>query len=492
MTAAHAELWSRIDAFEIDGPSPVALPFSARLAREHGWTREYAARVVREYKRFVFLAMTAGEPVCPSEDVDAAWHLHLTYTRSYWTRFCGEVLGRPLHHDPTKGGSKEQSKHLRMYAFTFEAYRKAFGTEPPSDIWPDAESRFGPDAKQRVVNTARNWVVPKAVVRRGALGLSAAALAVVFATGCAGGFNPFELVGLEFLYFLVPVMIAGVVLGLIYRRVRQGSGFGDEAVPELSWQQAAYVSGGPRRLMTAAIARLVQNGGARVDGDTLRAGDVSFPKYSPVEQEILASLPVRRKGDKGLFQLANKVKAAFADDAAKLNADGLVFTNGGSSGVGCLTALPLVAVLVGLAVPRLIFGIQNNKPILFLAITLGVGLIAAIVLAAARPLRTKKGDEALLKLKVQTLGRSETPHDGGGDLGLAIALFGTAALVGVEYAALQKWYPSQSSGDGGWNSGCGSGCNASGSGCSSGGGGGGDGGSGCGGCGGGGCGGGGD
>ena len=42
-----------------------------------------------------------------SEQVDAAWHLHLTYTRSYWDRFCKETLGQPLHHDPTRGGPAE-------------------------------------------------------------------------------------------------------------------------------------------------------------------------------------------------------------------------------------------------------------------------------------------------------------------------------------------------------------------------------------------------
>ena len=31
-------------------------------------------------------------------DHPSGGHLHLTYTRSYWTTFCGEVLRAPLHH----------------------------------------------------------------------------------------------------------------------------------------------------------------------------------------------------------------------------------------------------------------------------------------------------------------------------------------------------------------------------------------------------------
>ncbi|QDU22057.1 glycine-rich domain-containing protein [Urbifossiella limnaea] len=91
MTPDRAALLARVEAFDIGGPTNPALPFAARLAREHGWSRPYEDRVLHEYKRFAFLAAAGFGPVCPSEDVDAAWHLHLTYIRSYWTRFCGEV-----------------------------------------------------------------------------------------------------------------------------------------------------------------------------------------------------------------------------------------------------------------------------------------------------------------------------------------------------------------------------------------------------------------
>src|SRR3954468_11328291 len=142
MTPDRVALLDRIESFDIDGRD-AALPFAARLSRENGWSRPHADRVIREYKRYVFLAATAAEPVCPSEDVDAAWHLHLTYTRSYWKRFCGDVLGRPLHHEPTKGGPAEARKHIAMYAATLAAYREAFGEAPPADIWPAAAERFG-------------------------------------------------------------------------------------------------------------------------------------------------------------------------------------------------------------------------------------------------------------------------------------------------------------------------------------------------------------
>src|SRR5580698_4696137 len=102
MDSSHADLRARVEAFQLDDPK-AALPFSQRLARENGWTQAFAVRVVREYRRFAFLAIAAGHPVTPSEAVDQAWHLHLCYTESYWNHFCRETLGQPLHHGPTKG-----------------------------------------------------------------------------------------------------------------------------------------------------------------------------------------------------------------------------------------------------------------------------------------------------------------------------------------------------------------------------------------------------
>ncbi|MEO1498644.1 MAG: hypothetical protein AAFV43_15985 [Planctomycetota bacterium] len=160
MNANQQDLWRRIEAFELDAPG-ASLTFTKRLARENGWSHHYARRVVAEYQRFVFLAMTAGHEVTPSDEVDQAWHLHLTYTRSYWDELCGRVLGQPLHHGPTKGGSSEGARFEDQYARTFESYRRAFGEEPPADIWPPAETRFGEAPHWVRVNTQRDWVVAK-------------------------------------------------------------------------------------------------------------------------------------------------------------------------------------------------------------------------------------------------------------------------------------------------------------------------------------------
>ena len=125
----NSDLWKRLDKFEFDSGTP-SFGFADRLARENGWTKAEAERAIFEYKRFLYLAMTAGHPVTPSESVDQVWHLHLTYTQSYWNSLCKEVLGKPLHHNPTEGGSQERVKFQDWYSRTLESYRTCFGEEP--------------------------------------------------------------------------------------------------------------------------------------------------------------------------------------------------------------------------------------------------------------------------------------------------------------------------------------------------------------------------
>lgn len=151
-------LLEKLRSFEFDEPA-AALPFTSRLARENGWTHGYAARVVREYKHFLYLAVAAGHPVTPSEEVDQAWHLHLLYTRSYWLGLCRGILGRDLHHVPTSGGGSEDLKFRDWYAQTLQSYAELLGESPPADIWPAVDKRFAQPGRWRWVDTTRAWIV---------------------------------------------------------------------------------------------------------------------------------------------------------------------------------------------------------------------------------------------------------------------------------------------------------------------------------------------
>ncbi len=176
------ELWQRLAAYEI-GPGDAKLSFAARLARENRWDDAHAARVIHEYKRFCYLACTAGHEVTPSDAVDQAWHLHLTYSRDYWREFCPQVLGKDLHHGPTAGGGHERDRYYDQYAATLASYEATFDEPPPIDIWPDVKRRFGKDPMGQRVNPADVMILDKQFAILGAFGWIALGVVIAVLVG---------------------------------------------------------------------------------------------------------------------------------------------------------------------------------------------------------------------------------------------------------------------------------------------------------------------
>lgn len=180
--AAADPVWQALSAYRI-GPPDASLTFEQRLARENGWSPDLARRVIGEYMRFCFLAIRSGHAVTPSDAVDQAWHLHLTYSRDYWECFCPNVLGTALHHGPTAGGSDEQTRYYDQYAATLRSYEQAFGENAPEDIWPAAAQRFGKDARAIRIHPHKFIFLPRKLA---IISVVLALLVMVFLGGIAG------------------------------------------------------------------------------------------------------------------------------------------------------------------------------------------------------------------------------------------------------------------------------------------------------------------
>jgi hypothetical protein len=159
----NPELWKRLQEFNIDDQNS-SFTLTQRLARENGWSIDYAKRVIEEYRRFLYLSVTENGSMTPSDEVDQAWHLHMLYTESYWSELCGQVIGKKIGHGPTKGGSSERVKYNDQYNKTLELYKEVFGADAPADIWPNAEKRFS-NIKYQRVNMHENIVLNKSKVR---------------------------------------------------------------------------------------------------------------------------------------------------------------------------------------------------------------------------------------------------------------------------------------------------------------------------------------
>lgn len=478
MNEAQTRLWQQLDAFPLDEPGS-SFPYSRKLARENDWSPAYALRVMREYRRFVLLAMTAGHPVSPSDAVDQAWHLHLTYTRSYWHGLCQQVLGRPLHHEPSRGGAAETAKFASWYAQTLASYRAIFGEDPPADIWPETA---GPAPRRRRVDLARTWTLPKPRhLAWTGMGVGVT-LALLLAGGCTAadnwGTSLFNLHGPEFLIVFLQIWAVCLVFALVLRRLL--SRRPTDALPDGDVSTDPYwhacLAGDSRRAAAVAVATLASLDHVTVSGGpelVLRRKSRPPASLHPVARDLWDALP--EKDTAPFKQAEDRTAQTCAPIVADLESKGLLLPPAERSRARWrpfwVAVFPLAIGLVKIGV-----GISRDKPVGFLVILcIFVALVAFAT--CGRPVRlTRRGHRVLAGLKHRHK-ELDAPAPGQTELlPLGVALFGTSVLSAYGYAELEQTLrPLHASPTGGDNGGsCGSSC------------GGGDGGGGCGGCGGGG------
>lgn len=436
-----------------------------------------------EYRRFVFLAMTAGHPVTPSEDVDQVWHLHLAYTRDYWEILCGDVLGTPLHHGPTRGGAAEADRYDRQYRRTLAAYTAAFDAPPPIDIWPPAEKRFGIDLAWRRVNLAGNWVVPKPRWLRGrrrrATSLAGLAAVPLLAAGIP---NPLDLPGPPFLTLFASLAAAAIVAGLLLRRLVLPAG--DPAVTADSLEPmelALLADDGRWRCAATGLASLVlvpesKGGDGGKDAAAGFAMVASPPAGSP---PLLTALHTRLAALGGCppeEAVRAAVEVARDEFEPRLVDRGLIVGPWWGSAAPWIILAPAAAT-VALGVAKIAVGVGRGKPVGFLASgCLLLGLFSLLVVAR-RPRRTAQGAAVVQEARTRFRESGQldewrrSKQEATAFEPLAVALLGSATLYGTQHVWLEHSISRQRAGqsvaDGG-------------GGCS----GGGDGGGGCGGCGG--------
>ncbi|MCA8949831.1 MAG: TIGR04222 domain-containing membrane protein, partial [Planctomycetes bacterium] len=382
-TAAR-DLWQRIARHELDVDG-AALPFTARLARDNSWSRRFAARVVEEYRRFTFLAVVAGHPVTPSDQVDQAWHLHLLYTRDYWQVFCAEVLGRELHHGPTAGGPAQGALFDEQYSRTRHSYLTWFGEHPPVDIWPDAATRFGRDTRWVRVNRDDVHLLPRLRLRTALLGIF---VLLALAAGCtlapdsrpdsivdANG-NPYALSAGAFLrFFALACAVVIAVTAVIGRRLwRTAVDRGVGAMPEGVYETAMLCGGAPR-VQLVLVAELVQRGEARIARGKLVPMRSPSSTAHPLLRALYAETGGQPVGRRRLQQaLGSALDGPLAELRRVLEAKGLLAPRGEVPNWPTVVAalFPLL-----FALPRVVPALAARRPIGYLAVL----AIVAVVLA---------------------------------------------------------------------------------------------------------------
>ncbi len=425
-TPGDLALWERITSHPLDALDD-GLPFSRKLAREQGWTAEFTARAIAEYRRFVFLAMTAGHEVVPSEVVDQVWHLHLLYTEDYWGEFCPKVLGRPLHHGPGRGRRGETERFRELYAETLASYQHRFG---PIDeqAWEPGRERFADGGRWRRVDLGRHFVLPRPrwpgrmAWQRLGLGLAASVLA---APAFALSVNPFDWSGGEFLLLYLVLLFIALIAAFVLRRP---AGPPLERLPTLSTYEIAYLHGGPERVVEAALTVLARE--ARIQWVPDKKSYVAIGDGHGLEE------PARRVldaivGNGRAAGLRRRASTGFEALHHRLIDLGLL-PGRGQRGVAQLRAGLVFLALMAFAAVKIYIGILRDRPVAFLVLLFLVTFVVAMVAVLTPSRLTRAGADAIARLRALHSHARIAPR--GSDVALAVAIAGVAVLSNTPYA----------------------------------------------------------
>jgi hypothetical protein len=247
----HRGLWNSIQQFPLDDPN-AAITFSRKLAAKQNWSPFFTERVIEEYRKFLFLCCISPTGASPSQAVDEAWHLHLTYTKSYWTDLCRNTLNKDIHHHPSRGGDEENHKHRDWYAETLLLYESVFGSSPPDDIWPPPQDRLPiPEPVWHIGSEMKVLIVLLLLLP---LLVSAIQHEIVF---------PFALAGPQFLVFF-PLLAVSCIIGFLFLQYNKGKLLKQLVVEHFPtdatiFQTALFFYGKHRSLQTGLIDLIRRN-----------------------------------------------------------------------------------------------------------------------------------------------------------------------------------------------------------------------------------------
>lgn len=466
MNFQQIELYKRIQAFALDRPDS-QLSFSQRLAKDNGWSSGYTQRVIEEYKKFIFLAVAAGHPVTPSDQIDQVWHLHLTYTRLYWQEFCPKILQTTLHHEPTRGGSSEQLKFGSWYSKTLESYEQFFGHIPPIDIWPKPKDRFGRDLHFIRINSQQSWVLSKpnlTIFLKPQLRKIGIFTFLVFLslmiTSCqiiSQIPNPINFTGPEFLTFYIFLVVMGIALAAWLRFSLCLVSGNINQQPDLNTYEIAFLAGGNHRLIMAAITSLVKQGYVEVLKEkspfgrtqdklvvTGKIDAIADPVEKAVAQDILAT-------DGAIKQVFQKSTGMKDSIRSRLEQLGLFLSDAQALKAQIYPSL-IVVILLGIGLCKMAVGISRDKPVGLLLICI-FGLLVLGARFFVKPQRSRYGEIIFNDLR-NRLQHLKTANSSDSELVLAVAFFGATVLMADMaladlYQMLTPTAVASSGGDGG-------------------------------------------
>ncbi|THU41026.1 TIGR04222 domain-containing membrane protein [Niastella caeni] len=366
----HQPLWNNIQQFAFDEPN-ATITFSKKLADKQKWSPAFTERVIEEYRKFIFLCCISPKGASPSQAVDEAWHLHLTYTQSYWNAFCKNTLGKDIHHYPSTGGDKENHKHSNWYAETLQLYESVFGTRPPADIWPQP-------SKQSITIAAQPYRIDNQVAAIVVLILLLPFAINYFFTGEA---SPFSINGKQFLLFYIFLIVAAFIAHYLLQKNKLAylKKVVDAWSPgDLSIYQLTYAVYGKDRAVETCLVDLYRRDLVQVNDNgkivALRQ------RYQAPEKEDNPLVPgLLSKADNSTVEYDVIANDWYKQTDFEHPAISQLFWVGDQKESFFRKYLVILIVLfIGLA--RVTQGIYNDRPVLFLLLEIAVLIIGALIM----------------------------------------------------------------------------------------------------------------
>lgn len=264
------------------------------------------------------------------------------------------------------------------------------------------------------------------------------------------GMNPFDWYGGAFLALYAFLFVGALLSSLAIAAWLRPEG---RAVPVTDEDELAVLAGGQARLGETVLARLLARDHARVEKGRIVI-DAKAAGRSPAEREIVAlSSPVKWS------TVAMRMKASTNAIADQLSGRGLMLDRAEARQLGLYAAIPY-ALLIAFGLAKMQIGLGRDRPVGFLVVFLIVTVIATLLRVLGTDRRTKGGIAAVrgARDRSQRMRRAPTRDE----TGTAVALWGTAVLVGSPMMDLHKL---RRSGDGGGGDGGGGDGGCGGGGC---------------------------
>jgi uncharacterized protein (TIGR04222 family) len=246
--------------------------------------------------------------------------------------------------------------------------------------------------------------------------------------------STWQISGPAFLRVYVAVSAVVLIGTVLYRRRLIGGS--PPAPADLSAHAAAYLHGGPKLAIYASLAGLRTAGAIDVADDRrLRQIGPMPAGATPLDQAVYNAAGSR-------IQPRDLARHVWVKDGVRelqesLEQTGLLAT--AKQRQGYRAAVLLLVGLVALGVARLIAGIANGRPVGYLVLALIVLTVATAILLVRAVRRTRAGEQALERLRVdhRYLAPWQQPSwstYGHADASMGVALFGTTALWAADPA----------------------------------------------------------